>query len=77
MIGNYLNFFSDGQHSYYDLMINQNDNVEMYIRLNGVIFEGVPTTQELIDRCLEIIFRIDETIIIEKIYLGYGDTSIY
>lgn len=72
----YINFYADGSYFYYDLIIN-NENDELYIRLNGAVFNEEPNIEELISFCLERVRVLDQTLIVNKIFLRNGDTCIY
>lgn len=51
----FLNKYFDGIYNYYDLSFEENE--EIILRLNGVIFEGEPTTEEEEARAREIAFN--------------------
>ena len=55
----FLNKYFDGKYNYYDLSFEElvDDNNEVLLRLNGVIFEGEPTTEEEEVRAREIAFN--------------------
>ena len=55
----FLNKYFDGKYNYYDLSFEElvDDNNEVLLRLNGVIFEGDPTTEEEEARAREIAFN--------------------
>lgn len=76
MICYYINNFTDNTYTYYDLVINDALG-NLWMRLNGVIFNNEPNNDELINRCFSVINEIRETSTIEKIYLGNGNTCIY
>jgi hypothetical protein len=72
----YINFSTDGVYIYFDLIINDENDV-LWMRLNGVTFNDSPSEEELINRCFEILGNIDSILVIQKIYLRNGDTCIY
>jgi hypothetical protein len=72
----YINFYTDGVYYYYDLIINNGDD-QLYIRLNSIGFSNEPNEDELVSFCLERVKALDETLIVDKIYLKNADTCIY
>ena len=52
MTATFLNKYFDGIYNYYDLSFEEEG--EVLLRLNGVIFEGEPTTEEEETRAREI-----------------------
>jgi len=55
MTATFLNKYFDGIYNYYDLSFEEEG--EVLLRLNGVIFEGDPTTEEEEARAREIAFN--------------------
>ena len=55
MTATFLNKYFDGTYNYYDLSFEENE--EVLLRLNGVIFEDEPTIEEEEARAREIAFN--------------------
>lgn len=72
----YINSFTDGTFFYYDLIID-NSNDQLYIRLNSIGFSHEPSEDELINFCIERVNVLDNTLIVDKIFLRNADTCIY